>query len=305
MYKVYKYTNLLNGKIYIGQTCSSLEKRAGHNGYKYKKCIYFYNAIKKYGWNNFRGEILLDNLTREEANLMEIKLISFYNSNNKSIGYNISDGGNTNSVRRRSVYQYDLEGNYIQKFISATEAENKLGISSGRISSACLHSGTAGKYQWRYTKEKHIDKGYINGINKKVYQYDLNGNYLKCYDSLSKAGEQFSLDAFKHISDCCNNKRSVAYGYQWSFDKKDSIGSYRRISEKRKQVYQYSINYDELLSIYQSITEAGKQFNEHAFKHISSCCNGKQKTAYGYRWSYTPLHQESQNNDSLLLCSNL
>ena len=126
MYKVYKYTNLLNGKIYIGQTCSSLEKRAGHNGYKYKKCIYFYNAIKKYGWNNFRGEILLDNLTREEANLMEIKLISFYNSNNKSIGYNISDGGNTNSVRRRSVYQYDLEGNYIQKFISATEAENKL-----------------------------------------------------------------------------------------------------------------------------------------------------------------------------------
>ena len=139
MYKVYKYTNLLNGKIYIGQTCSSLEKRAGHNGYKYKKCIYFYNAIKKYGWNNFRGEILLDNLTREEANLMEIKLISFYNSNNKSIGYNISDGGNTNSVRRRSVYQYDLEGNYIQKFISATEAENKLGISSGRISSACLH----------------------------------------------------------------------------------------------------------------------------------------------------------------------
>ena len=113
------------------------------------------------------------------------------------------------------------------------------------------------------------------------------------------------MDAFKHISDCCNNKRSVAYGYQWSFDKKDSIGSYRRISEKRKQVYQYSINYDELLSIYQSITEAGKQFNEHAFKHISSCCNGKQKTAYGYRWSYTPLRQESQNNDSLLLCSNL
>ena len=281
MYKVYKYTNLLNGKIYIGQTCSSLEKRAGHNGYKYKKCIYFYNAIKKYGWNNFRGEILLDNLTREEANLMEIKLISFYNSNNKSIGYNISDGGNTNSVRRRSVYQYDLEGNYIQKFISATEAENKLGISSGRISSACLHYGTAGKYQWRYTKEKRIDKGYINGINKKVYQYDLNGNYLKCYDSLSKAGEQFSLDAFKHISDCCNNKRNKVDDYIFIkiFDSKNiqpfiSIKKYNRYDKN-------GIYIDSFISL-QDIKD---KLNINPY-NISRCISGKLNSYKGFIWKY-------------------
>ena len=40
-YKVYKYTNLINGKIYIGQTIGTLEDRAGHNGYKYRKCTYF------------------------------------------------------------------------------------------------------------------------------------------------------------------------------------------------------------------------------------------------------------------------
>lgn len=107
IYKVYKYTNLINGKIYIGQTMESLEMRAGYNGYKYRKCPYFYNAIKKYGWDNFTVEILQDNLTREQANEFEIKYIKYFNSQDPNIGYNISDGGNTNSVlRKKSISIY-------------------------------------------------------------------------------------------------------------------------------------------------------------------------------------------------------
>lgn len=93
MYKIYKYTNIINNKIYIGQTKNTLEKRAGANGINYKECTYFYNAIQKYGWENFKPEILKDNLTVEEANYWEEYYISFYNSTNRSIGYNISLGG--------------------------------------------------------------------------------------------------------------------------------------------------------------------------------------------------------------------
>ena len=56
-YLVYKYTNMINGKIYIGQTSKSLEERCGCNGRNYSHSSYFYSAICKYGWENFSHEI--------------------------------------------------------------------------------------------------------------------------------------------------------------------------------------------------------------------------------------------------------
>lgn len=97
MYKIYKYTNLINGKIYIGQTKNTLEQRA-INGTNYKGSTYFYNAIQKYGWNNFKPEILEDNLTLEEANQKEEYYISLFDSTNPEIGYNIRLGGNNSQV---------------------------------------------------------------------------------------------------------------------------------------------------------------------------------------------------------------
>lgn len=92
-YCIYKYTNKVNENIYIGQTCKTLEDRAGKNGYGYKKCTLFWRAIQKYGWDNFSSEILLSNLTQEEANAKEIEFISYYNSANKNYGYNLTLGG--------------------------------------------------------------------------------------------------------------------------------------------------------------------------------------------------------------------
>lgn len=62
-YKIYMYENIINHKKYIGQTYTSLEQRAGKNGIKYKNCTCFYNAIQKYGWDNFQSYILEENLS--------------------------------------------------------------------------------------------------------------------------------------------------------------------------------------------------------------------------------------------------
>ena len=98
MYKIYKYTNLINGKIYIGQTKNTLEYRA-QGGRNNKDCTRFYNAILKYGWNNFEPTILKDNIeTVEDANYFEDYYICLFDSINPNIGYNLNRGGNNKNT---------------------------------------------------------------------------------------------------------------------------------------------------------------------------------------------------------------
>ncbi len=92
-YKIYMYTNSANGKVYIGQTRTSLEYRAQTNGNNYKECRRFYNAIKKYGWDSFTHEILFDCLTLDEANVLEEQCIETYHARDPKYGYNIAFGG--------------------------------------------------------------------------------------------------------------------------------------------------------------------------------------------------------------------
>ena len=91
MYIVYKHT-APSGKVYIGLTGQTPEQRwRKGNGYKYNQA--FTNAIKKYGWENIKHEIVAENLTAEEAQKLEIELIEKYDSRNKNKGYNICVGG--------------------------------------------------------------------------------------------------------------------------------------------------------------------------------------------------------------------
>ena len=94
---VYKHTNLVNGLIYIGITCQGIEKRwqAGYRGNPH-----FYNAIQKYGEENFSHEILFEGLTQEEAFEKEIETIAKYDATNPAIGYNISKGGSAPMMGR-------------------------------------------------------------------------------------------------------------------------------------------------------------------------------------------------------------
>lgn len=95
MYKVYKHT-FPNQKVYIGITRQDVNRR-WRNGNGYQSNIYLKNAIKKYGWENIKHEILFENLTKNEAESKEIELISLYQSTNRKYGYNILDGGNASN----------------------------------------------------------------------------------------------------------------------------------------------------------------------------------------------------------------
>lgn len=85
---VYKTTNTVNGKIYIGQDSKNRSAYLGSGKY-------FKRARAKYGRHSFKKEVLKECLTAHELNLAEIEAIAHFKSTDPSIGYNICPGGRT------------------------------------------------------------------------------------------------------------------------------------------------------------------------------------------------------------------
>lgn len=124
-YCVYKHTTP-NGKVYIGQTKQSPKYR-WQNGEGYRNQIFYY-AIKKYGWNNIKHEILFENLTKEEADKIEIELIDIYNSTNSKYGYNKDLGGSSHSEETGKKISMSKMGHFVSE-----ETRKKLSVAaSGR-----------------------------------------------------------------------------------------------------------------------------------------------------------------------------
>ena len=88
---IYQITNLINGKIYIGQT-NNIQKRWANHRCSNDPNMAIARALRKYGIDNFKFEVLLRGLTPDEANQKEIELIKEKNSL-IPYGYNVATGG--------------------------------------------------------------------------------------------------------------------------------------------------------------------------------------------------------------------
>lgn len=234
---VYKHTNKINGKVYIGQTCCHPVNRRWQNGYGYRRCVYFYRAIEKYGWDGFYHCVLYDNLTFEEANNLEKKLISDYRSNESKYGYNITDGGangrpSEDVIEKRSakkripVVQLTLTGQFVKEWSCANEASKCLHISDGAIRCCCnrcegSRQRTAGGYIWINKvdyESNNYDMSYyrsvITSTPRPVGQYDKSGNMVAIYKSIADA--KIAADV-KNIVKCCTGERPFAGGFAWKY----------------------------------------------------------------------------------------
>lgn len=97
---IYKYTNKINNKVYIGQTTRERLRK-----YEHKKATkdntYFHKAVSKYGIDNFSYEILFKvigwdkDLVRNVLNIWESYYVTLYQSNNMDYGYNLTSGGDS------------------------------------------------------------------------------------------------------------------------------------------------------------------------------------------------------------------
>ena len=218
-YYVYKHTSP-SEKIYIGITSQTPENR-WRNGNGYKKHSHFYNAIQKYGWDNFKHEILFANLTKEEAEQKEIELIKMYKSNCKTHGYNIDNGGNSNGKHsdetRKKIKEnhFDISGVNHPMFSKFHSEETKQKISKSKTG-----KGTRIKIS-NALKGRKMEKEWIEkmaeGHKKSILQYSLNNEFIRKWNSIKDIEVELGI-AHQSIVACCKGRIKTSHNYIWKYD---------------------------------------------------------------------------------------
>lgn len=192
-----------SGKKYIGVTKCTLNKRADR-GRGYHDNDYFANAIKKYGWENFRHAILFMRLTREEAAQKEIEMIKRFRTTDRRFGYNIEGGGNLKkevSQETREKLRKASTGKY-------PSAETRRKMSESHSGEKCRFYGVPNsEEQKRHLRELR---------SKPVLQLDDQGNVVKRYASMKEAAAAFGVTR-QAISSSARGKSKKAVGFYWKF----------------------------------------------------------------------------------------
>lgn len=130
-------------------------------------------------------------------------------------------------LRKRSfasVLQYDLSGNFIQEFSSIVEAAQGIGKPGLRsaVSKCCRgYRKKAGGFIWRFRKGeilKHIEVDLESNVEHPVLQYDLDGNYIREFNSVTEAAQGVGKPTVRScITKCCLGKRKSSQGYLWKY----------------------------------------------------------------------------------------
>jgi len=183
---IYKTTNLINKKIYVGKDSYNNDKYLGSG--KFLKL-----AIKKYGKNNFKKEILQECKSQEELNNAEIYWINELNSRDKKIGYNIALGGDgkcagtklSDETKQKISNGQTLEG-YIEKY--------GLIIGTEKYNNKCKKQSLAQIERFKDPNEivKIINIGNKNGMYGKCHTYDTKQKISK-----SNTGKKHSIETIE------------------------------------------------------------------------------------------------------------
>ena len=179
--KIYKYTNLINGKVYIGQTRQKLELRDKKHLKQLNDNTYFHRALKKYGRNNFSLEVVEDNIPLSQLNEKEKYYINFFESfYTTGKGYNLTQGGTWSSgTQILTITQANEIKNIIQNSSSSfKEIGEHYGVTLYAISD--INRGksfydSSLKYPLRQSpKKSYIDEDKINIIIDLLLNSTLN-----------------------------------------------------------------------------------------------------------------------------------
>lgn len=293
IYGVYKLTSP-SGKIYIGQSYNIYKRLMAYKSARCKQQRHLYNAIIKYGFENFDIEILFRsnyyNGIIDSLNHAETYFINLYDSINN--GYNIRGGGGNNSISEETkllmskvalgrkftpehksnlkkafvgrkmtkeqiekisksnmgkkvaietiqkilnsknlmcIYKYSLNGKFIKKYESISQAAIEHGIHRASIENCAKRNGTSSGYVWKYEYigdvieinsewlNKKFKKNKRNGsLCRPVLKFDLNGNFVAEFKSVKEAAESVGLKR-NSLSLCLNGNSKISAKHKWIY----------------------------------------------------------------------------------------
>ena len=219
MIGIYKITNKINGKCYIGQSVDIQQRWSKHlstfNG-NATPDYEIYKAFAKYGVNNFTFEVI-EECDKSLLNSREIFWIEFYDSFNN--GYNMSLGGEAcNGTNDKAVYQYDLSGKFIKEYKSAHDAARENNIQFTNICKVCRgERKTAGGFGWSYEKKIAIESIKTKRLGDgTVLQYTKNGEFVAEYPTAREAWKKTGISDTT-IGNVCKGKGKTAGGFVWRY----------------------------------------------------------------------------------------
>lgn len=210
-WKVYMHI-FPNEKRYIGITKQKPEYRWGHNGNGYYQHKMLTNAIRKYGWENIKHNIIFEGLTKKEAEDKEIELIAFYKSNQRKYGYNIANGGTEegkHSKETRAKMSMKAKGRKVSQETREKRSQSLKGIPKTEDWKKKIGLGNKGKII--SDKQKKL---FSDIRSKAVFCVELNKSFKNAKEAAIYLGHQ---NRGTNIQNAVNNKNKTAYGYHWEY----------------------------------------------------------------------------------------
>ena len=320
-YYVYAwYTKDTNEIFYIGKgTGNRYITRKRENKF-------FTNVLNSHDCDSV---ILKDNLSEKEAFDLEIILIEYYRKHSRILT-NISDGGENppkiygkrpkewvenvrkglinayqknpglrekSSERMKIFLQTDKGKEFARKSIESRRNNDEFKKSQ---SIKCKALNNTPEYKERHSKlMKEIysseelrerERGKNNPRAQSVKQLDLNGNFIKEYDTITQASKETGI-GLARISDVARGNGKTAGGFVWKFSNDKNIHHkkkpvYHIENDKNlKPILQYDLN-GTFIREYRGIAEATRINGFNHRTNIISNLKGRTKSAYGFVWKY-------------------
>lgn len=208
---IYKITNDINGKVYIGKTSLSIDKRFKQHVLDSNKnrCNKrpLYDAMNKYGVENFHIEVIEENISDEDINDKEIYYIRKYNSYigfNNTNGYNATLGGDSRKYKNIDIEK--ISSDYAHG-MNCTDIGKKYHVDSRYIANLLRSNGV------------HV----LNPVefqSKPIYQIDkLTNLVISKYESATEAAIKLFGDKRKrsNISKVLAGSQTSAFGFRWVY----------------------------------------------------------------------------------------
>lgn len=270
--RIYKITNLINGKIYIGQTIATINERwAGHKCDSKRKNTAIGNAINKYGEENFSIEVVEDDIDYELLDEKEIFYIKEYNSL-YPVGYNISQGGKAYITDEwRKVLSERVKGENNPMYGACGELNPFYNKKHSEKTKQII--GDKARDRWNNLDEEEKEK-----VKNRL-------NYHRDKRIAEKGG---CFKGYNHSEESINKIKSKLKGVKKTEEARINI---KNGNSRKRKVHMMDKNSLEIIQTFDTMTIAAEwikgktDFNANA-SQISMVCSGRRKSAYGYKWQY-------------------